>query len=316
MWINRNLSAADYYLKYPTGRKMKVEYKTIPCTEDDEELIEGKLTKINHAVVPPHEGTEEEELVFKIENGEGAVIAGCIVGIGNWQFAILDILWVDEKYRGQGLGSALIREAEKAAIERNCYAMLLGTFDFQAKPLYEKHGYTLCGTIKDWPKGHENYSMMKRLDQSWPAYIPKKDLSAQFEIRPGSEEDGEVIGSRLGAYNSAQVPRAHKEYIPLNKKLLDGDGNLIAAIFAGVGRWNSFEIYMMWVDEPYRNQGIGSDLLAATECEAKGHGAYFALAEGLFDWQADFFEKNGYMAVGTLEDCPRGHRMYVMEKRF
>ena len=158
--------------------------------------------------------------------------------------------------------------------------------------------------------------MMKRLDQSRPAYIPKKDLSAQFEIRPGSEEDGEVIGSRLGAYNSAQVPRAHKEYIPLNKKLLDGDGNLIAAIFAGVGRWNSFEIYMMWVDEPYRNQGIGSDLLAATECEAKGHGAYFALAEGLFDWQADFFKKNGYTAVGTWEDCPKGHRMYTLEKRF
>ena len=92
-----------------------MEYKTIPCTEDDEELIDGKLTEINHAVVPPREGTEEEELVFKIENGEGTVIAGCNVGIDNWQFAILDILWVDEKYRGQGLGSALIREAEKAA---------------------------------------------------------------------------------------------------------------------------------------------------------------------------------------------------------
>ena len=81
---NRHLSVADNYLKYAARRKMKMEYKAIPCTEDDEELIEGKLTKINHAVVPPHEGTEEEELVFKIENGEGAVIAGCIVGIGNW----------------------------------------------------------------------------------------------------------------------------------------------------------------------------------------------------------------------------------------
>ena len=62
---------------------MKVEYKTIPCTKDDEELIDGKLTEINHAVVPPCEGTEEEELVFKIENGEGTVIAGCNVGIDN-----------------------------------------------------------------------------------------------------------------------------------------------------------------------------------------------------------------------------------------
>jgi len=292
-----------------------VEYKTIPCTEDDEELIDGKLTEINHAVVPPCEGTEEEELVFKIENGEGTVIAGCNVGIDNWQFAILDILWVDEKYRGQGLGSALIREAEKAARERNCYAMLLGTYDFQALPLYKKHGYMLCATIKDWPKGHENYTLMKRLDQPLPAYIPTKDLSAQFEIRPGSEKDCEAIGRALGEYNSAQAHREHR-YIPLNKKLLDADGNLIAAIFSGVGSWNNLEIDMLWVDEDFRDQGIGSALLAEIEREAQEQGAYFSLAEGLFDWQDGFFRKNGYKTVGTLEDCPRGHRIYVMEKRF
>ena len=292
-----------------------MEYKTIPCTEDDEELIYGKLTEINHAVVPPCEGTEEEELVFKIENGEGTVIAGCNVGIDNWQFAILDILWVDEKYRGQGLGSALIREAENAARERNCYAMLLGTYDFQALPLYKKHGYMLCATIKDWPKGHENYTLMKRLDQPLPAYIPTKDLSAQFEIRPGSEKDCEAIGRALGEYNSAQAHREHR-YIPLNKKLLDADGNLIAAIFSGVGSWNNLEIDMLWVDEDFRDQGIGSALLAEIEREAQEQGAYFSLAEGLFDWQDGFFRKNGYKTVGTLEDCPRGHRIYVMEKRF
>ena len=292
-----------------------MEYKTIPCTEDDEELIDGKLTEINHAVVPPREGTEEEELVFKIENGEGTVIAGCNVGIDNWQFAILDILWVDEKYRGQGLGSALIREAEKAARERNCYAMLLGTYDFQALPLYKKHGYMLCATIKDWPKGHENYTLMKRLDQPLPAYIPTKDLSAQFEIRPGSEKDGEAIGRALREYNSAQAHREHR-YIPLNKKLLDADGNLIAAIFSGVGSWNNLEIDMLWVDEDFRDRGIGSALLAEIEREAQEQGAYFSLVEGLFDWQDGFFRKNGYKTVGTLEDCPRGHRIYVMEKRF
>ena len=292
-----------------------MEYKTIPCTEDDEELIDGKLTEINHAVVPPREGTEEEELVFKIENGEGTVIAGCNVGINNWQFAILDILWVDEKYRGQGLGSALIREAEKAARKRNCYAMLLGTYDFQALPLYKKHGYMLCATIKDWPKGHENYTLMKRLDQPLPAYIPTKDLSAQFEIRPGSEKDCEAIGRALGEYNSAQAHREHR-YIPLNKKLLDADGNLIAAIFSGVGSWNNLEIDMLWVDEDFRDQGIGSALLAEIEREAQEQGAYFSLAEGLSDWQDGFFRKNGYKTVGTLEDCPRGHRIYVMEKRF
>jgi len=33
------------------------------------------------------------------------------------------------------------------------------------------------------------------------------------------------------------------------------------------------------------------------------------------DRQTGFFKKNGYMTVGTLEDCPKGHSMQVLEKR-
>ena len=193
--------------------------------------------------------------------------------------------------------------------------MFLGTFDFQARPLYEKHGYSLCGTVRDFPRGHENYTLIKRLDQSDQEPSLSKDLPTRFEISPGNEDDAEFIIKGLDEYNTSQAARKHKKYIPLEKKLLDADGNLIAAIFAGVGRWNSFEIDMIWVDEPYRNQGIGSELLAETEREAKEYGAYFALAEGLLDWQTGFFKKNGYMTVGTLEDCPKGHSMQVLEKR-
>ena len=297
-------------------KEMIMNYETRPCVEDDEEFIEEKLDTIENSIVPPEEGAEDENLVFRItDNGEN-LIAGCIVEISSWKLANLDFLWVEEKYRKKGLGSALIREAEKAARDRDCYAMILGTFDFQARPLYERHGYSLCGIIRDFPKGHENYAMMKRLDRHVQEYVPSQDLSAGFEIKSGDEEDAEIIGKEVGDYNTSQVPRTHKNYIPLNKKLLDRDGRLIAAIFAGVGRWNSFEIDMVWVDEPYRNQGIGSELLAEAELEAKEQGAYFALAEGLLDWQAGFFKKNGYSVVSMLEDCPKGHCMYTLEKRF
>ena len=194
--------------------------------------------------------------------------------------------------------------------------MILGTFDFQARPLYEKHGYSLCGTVRDFPRGHENYTLIKRLDKSDQEPSLSKDLPTRFEISPGNEDDAEFIIKGLDEYNTSQAARKHKKYIPLEKKLLDADGNLIAAIFAGVGRWNSFEIDMIWVDEPYRNKGIGSELLAETEREAKEYGAYFALAEGLLDWQTGFFKKKGYMTVGTLNDCPKGHCMHVLEKRF
>ena len=293
-----------------------MEYDIKPCTEEDEDFIEEKLDAINHSIVPPEEDGENEDIVFKIADDEGNTIAGCILVIGSWKIAELDIIWVDEKYRRKGLGSALIREAEKAARENGCYVMILGTFDFQARPLYEKHGYSLCGTVRDFPRGHENYTLIKRLDQSDQEPSLSKDLPTRFEISPGNEDDAEFIIKGLDEYNTSQVARKHKKYIPLEKKLLDADGNLIAAIFAGVGRWNSFEIDMIWVDEPYRNQGIGSELLAETEREAKEYGAYFALAEGLLDWQTGFFRKNGYATVGTLEDCPKGHSMQVLEKRF
>ena len=41
--------------------------------------------------------------------------------------------------------------------------MTLGTFDFQARPLYEKHGYTVCGTFEDYPKGYRLYQLQKLL---------------------------------------------------------------------------------------------------------------------------------------------------------
>ena len=293
-----------------------MKYDIKPCTEEDADFIEEKLEAINHSIVPPEEDGENEDLVFKIVDDEGNTIAGCILIIDSWKIAELDIIWVDEKYRRKGLGSALIREAEKAARERGCYVMILGTFDFQARPLYEKHGYSLCGTVRDFPRGHENYTLIKRLDQSYQEPSLSKDLPTRFEISPGNEDDAEIIIKGLDEYNTSQAARNHRKYIPLEKKLLDADGNLIAAIFAGVGRWNSFEIDMIWVDEPYRNQGIGSELLSETEREAKEHGAYFALTEGLPDWQTGFFRKNGYATVGTLEDCPKGHSMQVLEKRF
>ena len=293
-----------------------MEYDIKPCTGEDADFIEEKLDAINHSIMPPEEGGEDEDLVFKITDDEGNTIAGCILVIDSWKMAELDIIWVDEKYRRKGLGSALICEAEKVARERGCYVMILGTFDFQARPLYEKHGYSLCGTVRDFPRGHENYTLIKRLDLPDQNPSHSKDLPAGFEIVQGDEDDAEIICKGLDEYNTSQAARNHKKYIPLEKKLLDADGNLIAAIFAGVGRWNSFEIDMIWVDEPYRNQGIGSELLAETEREAKEQGAYFALAEGLFDWQTSFFKKNGYATVGTLDDCPKGHSMHVLEKRF
>ncbi len=53
----------------------------------------------------PH--TEEEQLVLKVEDGDGKVVGGCVVDIHPWGRAVLAQLWVEESYRRRGIGSRL-----------------------------------------------------------------------------------------------------------------------------------------------------------------------------------------------------------------
>ena len=289
-----------------------MQYRIISCVDGDEDFINEKIDAVTDSIAPPAEGAKDDYVLLKITGDEGNIIGGCILLTDRWKTAYLDILWVDEKYCRQGLGSALIREAECAARQKGCYAMTLGTFDFQARPFYEKHGFKLCGTLRDWPRGHENYSMMKRLDSPSEEYIPSK--VCRYKVKPADEEDAEVIENSLAEYNNSHVPYEH-EWISLGKKVTDDAGNTIAGCFAGVQGWHCAIIQMIWVDEAHRNQGIGSRLLDQIEREAKENGAYMAFLES-FDWSLPFFEKNGYNVAAVREDIPKGHSCCILCKKF
>ncbi|MBR2812800.1 MAG: GNAT family N-acetyltransferase [Solobacterium sp.] len=104
-------------------------------------------------------------------------------------------------------------------------------------------------------------------------------------------------------------PREH-EYVSIGKKVTDKSGRIIAGLVGGVDGWNGTDFETLWVDEPYRRQGIGTRLLRAYEREAKENGADVVFIEA-YDWNVGFFRKNGYETVtGMLADYPGGHTMY------
>ena len=291
-----------------------MNYDIRPLTDEEEALIEKKINEYADSMAPSEPHTEEEQLVFKVEDEEGAVIGGCVVNIHAWGRAVLAQLWVDESYRHHGLGSMLIRAAENAAREKNCYYLCLGTADYMARPLYEKHGFRVFTINKDIPMGHVSWSLSKRLDKGIPDYIPTDNTAAdRFHVGPGTGEDAKIISKGLGEFCEEVVPDKH-EYITLSRKLVDENGDLVAAVIYGVDEDDTAEIDGIWVEERYRRQGIGSRLFSEVEREAKEKGAYVILSY-CCDWVSEFFFQNGFAPRGELKDYPKGHIAYELEKR-
>ena len=97
-------------------------------------------------------------------------------------------------------------------------------------------------------------------------------------------------------------------------KVTDSDGNIIAGCNLIINCWKVADLDILWVDEPYRNQGIGSCLLSDIEREAKKNGACIVMIDAR-DWNVDFFKKLGYTVYCTLEDYPNGYSKYKLQKR-
>lgn len=96
-----------------------------------------------------------------VVRSNGNVIAGLKATTG-WDWLYVQILWVDERHRRDGIGSKLIERAEQIAVERGCIGSCLSSYNFQAPEFYEQHGFTTFGQIDDYPVGNKMFFMLKR----------------------------------------------------------------------------------------------------------------------------------------------------------
>ena len=93
----------------------------------------------------------------------GGEVVGGILSQIYWNMLHIDILWVQEAHRHNGYATALLTDVENTAKTMQCTIAHLDTYDFQAKGLYEKMGYTVFGALEDCPQGHTHYYMAKKL---------------------------------------------------------------------------------------------------------------------------------------------------------
>lgn len=90
-------------------------------------------------------------------------IRGGLVGFFAWNWMSVDWLWVADEFRGQGYGSALLLEAEALARRSGCVGAKLDTYEFQARPFYEKYGYEVWGVLEGYPANTRTYYLQKAL---------------------------------------------------------------------------------------------------------------------------------------------------------
>lgn len=91
-------------------------------------------------------------------------IIGGIIAYKKMQWLDIDILFVDEKFRSNRIGSQLMNKAVEYCKQEELIGIHLFTLDFQAKGFYEKQGFKLIAQIKDWPKGITRYELIRYIE--------------------------------------------------------------------------------------------------------------------------------------------------------
>ena len=133
-----------------------------------------------------------------------------------------------------------------------------------------------------------------------------RDADAQDSVR-------KTVGVALTQFDRRFAPESTFE--PLVITALSSDNKVIGGLAGQLcPDWHWARIAMLWVEETYRIQGIGRQLLQAAELEAVRGGCNYMQLETFSFGARGFYEKQGYLVFGVQEDFPPGHRRFYLRK--
>ena len=132
-----------------------------PTNNIARDFIAAQLGKFNE----PFVGEDDPiRVVLGVDSDEGERVAGLLAVI-SYQVMAIDLLWVHENVRGQGVGKKLVEQAERIAKHSGCTMLHLDTFDFQAPKFYEKLGFERWGVLGPFPNGHQRFYYRKLISR-------------------------------------------------------------------------------------------------------------------------------------------------------
>jgi GNAT superfamily N-acetyltransferase len=135
-------------------------------------------------------------------------------------------------------------------------------------------------------------------------------ISISIEDQPDPAQRSAVLDGLI-AYNRQHVPDDHYQRLTI---FLREEDRVIGGLL-GETYWGWLHISILWIEEGYRRQGYGEQLLAEAEAEALRRGCPRVHLDTLSFQALPFYERNGYTVFGVLPDHPEGHTRYFLQKR-
>ena len=136
------------------------------ASESDEAaqiILMAGLTAYNEAQVGPDPVRDSDSHVCIVARDRGGRVRGGAQGVAVGAWLALDLVWVEESFRLNGLGSRLLEEAEAEGRRRGCKWSILATFDYQAPDFYSRRGYVEYARMEDFPWGSTRFQLRKAL---------------------------------------------------------------------------------------------------------------------------------------------------------
>jgi len=246
---------------------------------------------------------------FFIRDENNTIVGGCNGGTLYGGLHI-DSLWVSDAIRNKGWGTKLVDAALTYGKEKNCNFATVNTMDWEALNFYKKLGFKIEFQRSGFHKNSVFYFLRKEFLQA-DSGIPKSD---QIEIRAFEKQDISLIVNEFARHHWPKPQstfdlywheqNTHHRFMWI--AFLNGQ-------FAGyvtlkwVSHYQSFkdqhipEIMDLNVLPPYRNKGIGTQLLSIAEQLAATQSPVVGLGVGLYNDYGNaqkLYIKKGYVPDG------------------
>lgn len=125
------------------------------------DALEDRLYERNRAVTGRDDG---RGMGFVIHDETGRMV-GATAGYTWAGMSEIKQMWVDEAFRGQGYGRALLEAMVAEADRRGVLRIWVASYDFQAPGMYERAGFNRMAEFEGWPEAHVNVILCKTLRQ-------------------------------------------------------------------------------------------------------------------------------------------------------